>query len=458
MYNVFGDKMSNLENTEVLDLNIKNKKRKSKKKKRKEKIVISKEDHRKNIIYRTLPIMFIPFLTVLTIIATHSHRLVLAPISYAVNILLSLFIFLLVIGIFIHRKKFKSIKTNVLRVLSVIYIIGCTAFLFLLYGSYNGFREWLISTAMKTMNHQYLCQWFYSDDEIKEVLNKNYIVEVNEKTDTSLIDTDSDGNYVNEYDEQILKDKKGKDYKIIELTVNGQKAYLAAIYDPSKVKVAVTSAVGSYGQYVTTMAKNHDALLAINGGGFNDPNYTSSGGMPTGITIADGKIVTNNNYSSYTQSGGVIGMTNDNILVLMKNTTAQAAINAGVRDAVSWGPFLIVNGKESFIRGNGGWGYAARSAIGQRSDGIVLLLVVDSNTTRTSGATMVDLTEIMSNYGAVNAANLDGGTSSVFVLPKKQALKYIDSCNDAYCYINDPIDGGLNHETRAIATSIIVTK
>ena len=95
---------------------------------------------------------------------------------------------------------------------------------------------------------------------------------------------------------------------------------------------------------------------------------------------------------------------------------------------------------------------------GQRKDGIMLLLVVDCNSTRTKGADMVDLTEIMYNYGAVNAANLDGGTSSVFVLPKKKALKYTDTCEGNYCYINDPINASLKHKTRAIATTIIVAE
>ena len=69
---------------------------------------------------------------------------------------------------------------------------------------------------------------------------------------------------------------------------------------------------------------------------------------------------------------------------------------------------------------------------------------------------MVDLTNIMYNYGAINAANLDGGTSTVMVLPNKESLKYISSCDKAYCYINDPIDSLLRHRTRGIATSIIV--
>ena len=197
---------------------------------------------------------------------------------------------------------------------ATIYILGCSSFLFLLYGPYDNFRTWLISTAMSTMNHQYLCKWFYNDKEIDKVINSNYIVEVNEETDTDLIDMKTE-KYDNEYEEKILKRDKDDKYKIIELKVNGQKAYLAAIYDPALVKVAVTKNLGRQGQYVTKMAEDNNALLAVNGGGFYDPGNNSTGGMPTGVTISNGKIKTDNNYSSYTQSGGLIGMTNDNKLV-----------------------------------------------------------------------------------------------------------------------------------------------
>ena len=61
----------------------------------------------------------------------------------------------------------------------------------------------------------------------------------------------------------------------------------------------------------------------------------------------------------------------ENKLVLGKFTKEQA-VSMGIRDAVEFGPFLIVNGKSSFVKGNGGWGIAPRTAIGQRSDGIVL--------------------------------------------------------------------------------------
>ena len=206
------------------------------------------------------------------------------------------------------------------------------------------------------------------------------------------------------------------------------------------MKAVVTANLGKSGQYLTTMAKNNDALIAINGGGFNDPNFNSTGGQPLGITVCDGEYKTT---ASYNGAGGIIGFTEEDKLVLGKMTLAQAK-KQGIRDAVTFGPYLIVNGKASEVVGNGGWGTAPRTAIGQRKDGIVLFLVLDGRTASKPGADMDDLIEIMQNYGAYNAANLDGGTSSVLVVDN--------------VIVNDPIDSTGAHKTRPIATGFIVTK
>jgi len=116
-----------------------------------------------------------------------------------------------------------------------------------------------------------------------------------------------------------------------------------------------------------------------------------------------------------------------------------------IRDAVTCSPFLIVNGKSSEVLGNGGWGDAPRTAIGQRADGIVLFLVLDGRRAKMQGADMNDLIKIMKNYGAINAANLDGGTSSAMVVEGK--------------LINDPIDSTGKHKTRPIPTGFaLITK
>ena len=337
-------------------------------------------------------------------------------------------------------QKVKIVFTHLFR----LGIVGIIAVLVLLYGPYNGFRDWLITTAMTTMTHQYLATWFYDDDVINSVLDKNKVVETNETTDTSLIKTNSHSsskNYENEYEKQILeRDSKNNDYKIINITGKGYSGYLVAVYDPSRIKTVVTAKLGRSGQYLPTMAENNNALLAINGGGFNDPNFNSTGGSPLGITVTNGKYVTTDSYKG---SGGLMGFTEDDKFVLGKMTVTEAK-KMKIRDAVTFGPFLIVNGKSSEVLGNGGWGTAPRTAIGQRKDGIVLFLVIDGRTASKPGADMDDLIEIMERYGAYNAANLDGGTSSVLVVNNT--------------IVNDPIDSTGAHKTRPISTGFIVTK
>ena len=63
-----------------------------------------------------------------------------------------------------------------------------------------------------------------------------------------------------------------------------------------------------------------------------------------------------------------------------------------------FGPFLVVNGKSSFIYGNGGYGIQPRSVIGQRKDGVVLLLVIDGRRIDSMGAGLDDVSNIMIKY------------------------------------------------------------
>ena len=355
--------------------------------------------------------------------------------------ILILCVILLIYSIFLlirfkYRRGFKKKKVVIFSSLVGLYAVGCLSFLFILYGPVENFKTWLITTAMATMNHQHYCKWFYSDDVINEVMANNYVGRSEADTDPNLITFDEEIEYANEYERAVLERNKDALYKIIEFDVNGCDAYLAVIYDASKISVGISKYLGRGGQYIYDMAEEQGAVLAINGGGFYDPNYNGNGANPLGVTISDGEIITDYAYDS--MNGGIIGFDLENRLVLLRDASAKDAIDYGIRDAVTMGPFLIVNGEMAEIRGNGGWGYAARTAIGQRKDGIVLMLVVDSNEFRTQGASIRDLAEIMEKYGAINAANLDGGTSSALVINNK--------------LINDPINSALEHKTRGIPT------
>ncbi len=343
-------------------------------------------------------------------------------------------------------QKKKEHKKIVIIILSFI-IICLLSFAFLLYGPYSSFRNWLITTAMTTMSHQYLATWFYDDKTIEEVLNQNYVKESGESTDTTqvtLVDyTTSNKLFLNKYDKEILTKEPGNDlYKLINIEGEGQRGYLVAIYDPSKVKISTSENLGKKGQMLTTIAKNNNAVIAMNASGFIDPNHNSNGGIPHGVVIQNGKLISNE--PRLNMSGGIIGFDQNNTLILSK-MNGEEALKKGIRDAIDFGPFLIVNGEPSFIKGNGGWGTAPRSAIAQRKDGIVLFLVMDGRdyVHGVAGSDMGDLTEILLKYGAYNAANLDGGTSSGLVINNE--------------LINKPINGSGQNKTRAIPDAWIVT-
>ncbi|HAP14570.1 MAG TPA: hypothetical protein DCR07_00480, partial [Lactococcus sp.] len=326
-------------------------------------------------------------------------------------------------------------------IFAILVIIGGSSLGILLYGPYSGFRDWLITTAMTTMTHQWIAYLFYDENTVNNVMASNKVEEIREDTDTNAIVVGVGTSapvsaYENEYERAVLEKKNKNDtYKIIEISGKGYSGYLAVIYNPSKIKTLVTAKIGKSGQYLTTMAKNNKAVVAINGGGFDDPNYSSNAANPLGVTYSNGKLVTSYYYAG---AGGIIGFDNNDKLVLSSKCTESSAKSLGIRDCVTCGPFLIVNGKKSSVVGNGGWGTAPRTAIGQRKDGIVLFLVIDGRTVTRPGADMDDLIEIMQNYGAYNAANLDGGTSTGM------------SVN--YELINDPIDSTGAHRTRFVST------
>jgi len=98
-----------------------------------------------------------------------------------------------------------------------------------------------------------------------------------------------------------------------------------------------------------------------------------------------------------------------------------------VAEGVSFGPPLIINGKKLITDGDGGWGVAPRTAIGQRKDGTILFLVIDGRQPGYSlGATLLDVQNILYEQGAYVAANLDGGSSTTLYFNGKVVNKPCD--------------------------------
>lgn len=303
--------------------------------------------------------------------------------------------------------KHKIMKTTIfLGILDTITII----ILITIYGNFTSFQDWWITTSVATGSHKYFANIFYSDNTIKNVLRNNIITETNEEVnlDDITFNTNTTKNYESIYDEQILNHDPNDLYKLIKIDEKDYNGYLVAIYDPSRISLATSE----YGKKLTQISKENDAIVLINASGFNTSNSKANG-----IVIKDSKVHSNIGVNRH--GGGLIGFTKNNVLMLTTENSYKA-IEKGLKDAVEFGPFLIVNGKSSKVKGNGGMGVANRTAIAQRKDGIVLFLVIDGRGANNSkGISIEDMIKLLERYKAYNAANLDGGGSSTLVINHK---------------------------------------
>ena len=100
-----------------------------------------------------------------------------------------------------------------------------------------------------------------------------------------------------------------------------------------------------------------------------------------------------------------------------KAQTKEEAAARGIRDGVCFqkGNTLINNDGENVYTyyAPQNTGPAQRTAIGQLSDGSVILIVTDGRSSQSLGATHDDMINVMASYGAVTAGLLDGGSSSL---------------------------------------------
>lgn len=384
---------------------------------------MSKKKKKRGLLLCILSGLLIPFLEVLIIIGCNSNWLIKEIIFKILIIILALSILMLMYGL---KSFFENINSSKVRLrkwikglyyfFMTIYILGCSAFMFIMYGPYDYFRNLYVTTAMKTMHHKYLAYIFYSDETIEKIVNSNYFVELNENAnmDDIVINTKEKKKYVDEYEEELLTRDPGNDlYKIIDLDIGSSSGYLVAIYDPTKVKLITTKKfnIGGSGERVVTMCDRYNGVVCINAGGFVD--YGMGSDIPQGYVIKDGEIIWSDGDSTRSRSN-IIGLTFDGKLKLMSNVTGEEAIDSDIKDGIVFGPFLIVNGKPLNIVGDP-WGRAPRVAIAQRKDGVMMFLVVDGEN-YINGASLKDMVEVLLQYGAYNAANLDGGQSTTLVV------------------------------------------
>ena len=308
-------------------------------------------------------------------------------------------------------------------ILFLIYVyISCSILIF--HGPFQAFRHYFIDIFTTSM-HGYLLRplsmYTLSEAEIRK--DTPNLINVTKASSSK----QAKANYTNVNSTQITLET----YKAPMFTAD-----VMLVRDPKRVQVAVTKYNGNVGQTVSDMVTENHAIAGINAGAFRDTGWQGTGGLPQGITIVNGKVIT----SVPSGNEPVIALTAKGALIVGPYTLTQLK-QMHVTQAVTFGPVLVQNGKD-MVQGNGGWGYAPRTAIGQTANGTIILVVTDGryiHGPNNLGASIQDMAQLMLHYGAVVAANLDGGSSTTMFYHGK--------------LVNQPSDV---LGEREVATSVIV--
>lgn len=327
-----------------------------------------------------------------------------------------------------RRKKPKVSKGVIfISVILQILIASYLSCLIIFHGPFDNLKKMMVGTSMSSFHYTFFAKMFLSDAEIAKILNTS-VADIHQNTgEVTVMNTTN--NSIEEYN----------------ITGAKFKGYLLVVKNPLRVKIGCTKKMTVQGETTSEMAVDNSAVAAVNGGGFNDKSsngklWTGTGACPSGFLIVGGKIKYKDigeNVRSY-----IVGFDKQGKL-LVGRRSIHDLMGLGVNDAlqfdpVTYSPLLVVNGRPAFS-GDGGAGITARTAIGQTRDGSVLLLVLDGRRLNMPGATLYDVQKIMLDYGAVNAANLDGGSSTTMYYNGE--------------VINDPCDP---LGERSVATAICV--
>ncbi len=338
-----------------------------------------------------------------------------------------------------QRRRRRRIRRNAWRIILSVLTVIALVLIGALCAGYAAFKgpsqtvgDLLTVSMQETSALKFVPHIYYSNEEVEAILERNSVSAGDSETDTSLIVIEKPTPTPSPEEvaaaqaareaaaveptpsptpqpENLLSSEDGIDvFSIVGGTYQG---YMMVVKDPSRVTVGTCRDKfdGSKGLQLKDIAKRYDAVAAINGGGFEDSGGVGNGGIPVGLVVSEGKVKHTGRDRNYNIT---VGFDKDNIMVLAKNMSDDDAKAKGIRDAITFGPALIVNGEPASVRGESS-GLNPRTAIGQRKDGAVLMLVIDGRQASSLGATYSDLITIMLEYGAVNAINMDGGSSSL---------------------------------------------
>lgn len=330
-------------------------------------------------------------------------------------------------------RKSGNVKRIILRALLAVFtllflVVGglLGAIMIVEFGPSEKARDLFVVSMMETSAAQFLATSFLGQEKVDEIMAANAMQNTDDITDTELVviggKKDGEGKKpAEEAGGEVKKelipgsdgqevDPDGDGIDIVDVVGSAYRGKMMIVYDPTRVFVGVSGEFGEdkHGKTIDEIYGSYDNIAAgINGGGWDDRPGHGTGGEPYGIVMSQGEVLWGGPLST---SWECCAITNEGKLIV-GTFSIQKAIDMGVTDAAKYGPTLIVNNVPTESLGRGG-GLNPRTAIGQRADGAMLLLTVDGRQSHSLGASLVDVQDIMLKFEAVNAYNLDGGSST----------------------------------------------
>lgn len=289
-------------------------------------------------------------------------------------------------------------------ILVMFIFTAVTSPIVVLFGPFDNLKRTVVGAIMRSRHPQYIT-WLFNQDEINMILGTVGTVR----------------------SQDLFKFKAREDttLKMRRIESTRYVGYVLEIPDPRRVKVATAKNIQEKGETVSNIAKDNDAVAAINAGGFHDPNGTGTGRLPYGFIMQDGNYVIGKDVGP-DEAVDFVGFSKQGNLIAGTYTKTELA-DMDAAEGITFGPPLIVDGQKMITDGDGGWGIGPRTAIGQKKDGTVIFLVIDGRQPGYStGATLRDVQDVLYEEGCYIAANLDGGSSTTLYYNGKVVNKPAD--------------------------------
>lgn len=288
-------------------------------------------------------------------------------------------------------------------VITLVFFLVTSPFI-VLFGPFGNLKRAVVGAIMRSRHPQYIT-WLFDQEQLNQIL----------------------GGVSDVPEQKFLKFTARTDSTIHMQKIESNRfvGYLLEIPNPKRIQVATAEDINEKGDTTSNIARRVDAVAAINGGGFYDPNGTGTGRLPYGFILHEGKYLLGEQVGDEEQVD-FIGMTKNGSLIAGRYNKRELR-ELGAVEGLTFGPPIIVNGEKMIKSGDGGWGISPRSAIGQKRDGTILFLVIDGRQPGYSiGATLADMQNILYEQGAYTAANLDGGSSTTLYYNGKVINKPAD--------------------------------